>query len=640
MSNAPEPIRSLDEPLDEPGNPARRRLLTMGALGGLGLVGLAGQLWRLQVLRGEVYRDQADNNRFRLTRIEPLRGVIYDRNGQAVARNRATYGIGIVPADLPRDPDPVFRRLARVLETTPEDVAATYARRRKPTDDPFQPIVLRSGVETALAHRVEEWATDLPGVALVVEPVRDYVDGDLLSHVTGYVSRIDEDEHARLQADAERAYTPDDFVGKMGIELVRESQLRGAPGQKRAEVDSAGRELRVLGIDRPRPGQNVTLTIDLPLQREITRLLAAELPGAEAASAVALDPRDGQVLALVHLPSFDNNLFGRGAGEAEVSALLKDERSPLVNGAIAAAHPPGSIFKIVTALAALSTGVVDPSAKLECSGALLYPNRLAPGGATRFPCWTVHGQQDCATALANSCNTFFYQLGGGDPRGEWNGLGIARLADWARQLGFGRPTGIELPNEVGGLMPDELWKRREFREDWFKGDTFNASIGQGYVTATPIQVASLIATIANGGRVYRPQVVLRSTDESGKPVRELRPDLQRDMKLNPDQLAVVQRGLRLGMGIGNTQNGTSYIGTSWDSDLRDVAIAGKTGTAEWGVPDTSGHLATHGWFAGYGPFESPQIALAIFLKRGTGPHDAARVAKRIFAYYFGVEDAP
>jgi penicillin-binding protein 2 len=639
VSSAPEPIRSLDEPLDEPGDPARRRLLAMGVLGGVGLVGLAAQLWRLQVLFGAGYRDQADNNRFRLTRVEPPRGVIYDRGGQPVARNRPTYGIGIVPADLPKDPEPVFRRLARVLGTTPQEVAATFASRRQPTDDPFQPLVLRSGVEAELAYRVEERAAELPGVALVIEPVREYVDGDLLSHVTGYVARIDADEHARLEGDVERDYTPNDFVGKMGVELVREAELRGAPGQKRAEVDSAGRELRVLGVDRPRPGQNVVLTVDLPLQREITRLLQEQLPRAEAASAVALDPRDGQVLALVHLPAFDNNLFARGAGDDELKTLLEDDRSPLVNGAIAAAHPPGSIFKIVTAVAALSSGVVGPTAKLECSGALLYPNRLAPGGATRFPCWTVHGQQDCATALANSCNTFFYQLGGGDPRGEWNGVGIDELAQWARQFGFGRPTGIELPNEVEGLMPDQLWKRRQFKEDWYKGDTFNVSIGQGYVTATPIQVANLIATIANGGRVYRPQVVLKTTDESGRPTRELRPDLQRDLKLDPERLAVVQRGLRFGMGIGRTDNGTSYIGTSWDSDLRDVAIAGKTGTAEWGLPDATGRLATHGWFAGYAPYERPQIALSIFLKRGDGPHDAARLAKRVFAYYFGVEDS-
>jgi penicillin-binding protein 2 len=185
-------------------------------------------------------------------------------------------------------------------------------------------------------------------------------------------------------------------------------------------------------------------------------------------------------------------------------------------------------------------------------------------------------------------------------------------------------------------MPDPIWKRRQFREDWFKGDTYNASIGQGYVTATPLQIANLIATVANGGRVYRPQLVLRTSDEAGRAVQGFRPDLQRDLGLDPDRLAVVQRGLRYGMGIGRTENGTTYIGTSWDSDLRDVAVAGKTGSAEWGPPDTSGVLPTHGWFGGYAPYERPEIALALFVKRGRGGHDAARIARRIFAYYFGV----
>src|SRR5262245_9628432 len=457
----PDPIRSLDEPLDEPSDPARRRLLALSGLGLVGIAGLAGQLWRLQVLRGELYRDQADNNRFRLTRVEPPRGVVYDRAGLPLARNRPSYAVAIVPADLPRDPSAVYRRLGRLIESAPADIQSAVASRG--AEERFRPVVLRSGVDADLAHQIQERNLELPGVQIVVEPVREFVEGELVSHVVGYVARIDAEEHQRLKDDPRRGYTVDDYVGKMGIELVHENDLRGDPGQKRAEVDSAGRELRVLGVDQPRPGRNIVLTIDMPLQREICRLLLEELPRVEAASAVALDPRDGQVLALVHLPSFDNNIFSRDASDEEIEALLSDQRAPLVNGAIAAAHPPGSIFKIVTALAALHTGVVQADSKLQCSGELLFPNRLAPGGATRFPCWSIHGEQDCPTALANSCNTFFYQIGGGDPRGEWNGLGIDRLVDWARRLGFGTPTGIELPNETTGLVPDPTWKRRQLR---------------------------------------------------------------------------------------------------------------------------------------------------------------------------------
>jgi penicillin-binding protein 2 len=419
---------------------------------------------------------------------------------------------------------------------------------------------------------------------------------------------------------------------------MRESELRGRPGQKRTEVDSAGRELRVLGTDRARPGQNVVLTLDLPLQREITRLLSEEMPRVEAASAVAIDPRNGQVLAMVHLPAYDNNLFSREISDDEFKGLLDDPRRPLVNGAIADAYSPGSIFKIVTAVAALQLDVVKPDTRFECTGALTFPSRESPGGIGRIPCWAVHGPQDVATALACSCNVFFYQIGGGDPRGGVAGVGIDRLGDWAKAFGLGEASGIDLPSEADGFFPSQLWKRRTYREAWVRGDTYNVSIGQGYLAATPLQFANVAATIANGGRLYRPQVVLRTTDERGATLRDFRPELIRDLRLDPARLAMVQRGLRYGLQIGRTENGTSFTGTSWEWGLRDLPIAGKTGTAEWGTPDASGHLPTHGWFTGYAPFDAPEIALSIFLKRGRGPNDAARLARGILAYYFGVAE--
>jgi penicillin-binding protein 2 len=424
----------------------------------------------------------------------------------------------------------------------------------------------------------------------------------------------------------------------MGLELTREPELRGQPGEKRAEVNSIGRELRVLGVDGARPGRNLVLTIDCPLQREITRLLAEELPRFEAASAVALDPRNGQVLAMVHLPSFDNNIFSRAVDDDEFASLIKDPRRPLVNGAIADAYSPGSIFKIVTAVAALQTGIVKPEQRFTCTGALTFPSRESPGGVGRIPCWATHGPQDCATALANSCNVFFYHAGGGDPRGDAPGVGIDRLADWSRRFGFGAPTGIELPNEASGLIPSQAWKRSTLGEGWVRGDTFNVAIGQGFLTATPLQAAGAVAAIANGGRLYRPQLVLRTTDERGATVRPYQPQPTRDLAIDPANLRSVQQGLRYGLAIGRTSNGTSYTGTAWEWALRDLAVAGKTGTAEWGVPDASGHSATHGWFVGYAPVEAPQIALSIFVKRGRGPSDAARLAHRILQFYFGLAE--
>lgn len=629
----PEPIRSLDEPLDTPEDPARRRLLGLAAMSGLGFVALGTQLWRLQVASGADYRAQADNNRFRLQRVDALRGVIVDRNEIAVARNRPSYAVSIVPADLPKPPEPVYRRLGRLIGMAPTEIAEQVKQRAA---DPFTPIQLRASVDANLAHAIEERALELAGVQVAIQPVREYVDGQLLSHVLGYVGRVDSEEYERLKDDPERAYAMDDQVGKMGLELIAEEELRGRPGTKRTEVDSIGRELRVLGVDGARPGRHVTLTIDMPLQREITRLLAEELPRFESASAVALDPRNGQVLAMVHLPSFDNNLFSRAIEDDEFKALMDDPGRPLVNGAIASAYSPGSIFKIVTAVAALQHDVVKPDTKFECTGALTFPNREAPGGIGKVPCWAVHGQQDCATALANSCNVFFYRVGGGEPVGDGQGVGIDRLGIWARGFGLGELTGIKLPNEVKGFFPSQTWKRENFREGWLRGDTYNVSIGQGYLTATPLQFANVVAAVANGGKLFRPQLVLRTTDERGATLRETAPELIRDLGLDPAKLAVVRRGLRYGVQIGRSEQGTSYTGTAWRSDLRDLAITGKTGTAEWGTPNAAGQLPTHGWFAGYAPYETPQIALSIFLKRGRGPEDAARLARGIFAYYFGV----
>jgi penicillin-binding protein 2 len=633
-----EPIRSLDEPLDQPADPTRRRLLALGGAGALAALALGGQLWRLQVNNGANFRQQADNNRFRLRRVDPLRGTILDRNAQPVARNRPSYQVAIVPADLPKARDPVLKRLAKVLGTTPDEIASIL-RKKTIVGDPFSPVVIRSGVDAGLAHTLEERGLELPGVQVLIHPVREYVDGQLLSHLIGFVGRIDEDELARLGGDDELAYAPDDEIGKMGVELMHESELRGRPGQKRSEVDSGGRELRVLGVDRARPGENLVLSVDFPLQREITRLLAEDLPRFESASAVALDPRNGRVLAMVHLPTYDNNLFSRSIEEEEWQALLKDPRRPMVNGAIADAYSPGSIFKIITAIAGLQTGVLKPDQKIECTGALTYPSRESPGGIGRIPCWANHGVQDCATALANSCNVFFYLAAGGDPRGETPGVGIDRLGEWATAFGLGQPTGIALPNEAEGLFPSQTWKRRTYREPWVRGDTYNVSIGQGYVTGTPLQFASAISLIANGGKVYRPQLVQHTTDERGQVVRRTEPDLVRDLRLDPAKLRVVQQGLRYCFGIGRSETGCSYTGTSWEWDLRDLPIAGKTGTAEWGTPDAAGHLATHGWFVGYAPFDSPGIALSIFLKRGRGPNDAARIARRVFAFYYGVNEA-
>jgi penicillin-binding protein 2 len=629
-----EPIRSLEDPFEHiPEDPFRRRILGLGAAGVIGFAALSARLWHLQIRGFGTYRDRADNNRLRRIRVEPPRGVIYDRNRILLVRNRPSYTVSIVPADLPRPAEPVYRRLGRVLAMPTTQIAQLIEKR---STDAFAAVTIQSNVDERTVAVVEERHVELPGVVVTVTPQREYLDGPLTSHVLGYVGHITAEQYEERHKDPDLEYASTDRIGQMGIEAVSEHELRGRPGDKQTEVDASGREVRVLAVRSPRPGLNLTTTIDLALQREITRILAENIDQYEVASCVALDPNNGQILAMVHLPTFDNNVFSRGLRQEELDQLLNDQRNPMLNGAIAQVWAPGSVFKVVTACGGLQDGIVTPSTQLRCTGSLLVPSRFAPGGGSRFPCWFSHGPQDMVGALASSCNVYFYQVGGGDGAGEWPGLGIDRLHYWAQQFGLTEPAGIGLPNETSGMFPSQAWKKNVFKQDWFRGDTYNASIGQGFVTTTPLQMANVISTVVNGGILYRPQIVLEVTDDRGEVVRRLSPEVVRHIPVDPDHLRVVRDGLRAGMLIGRSPNGVSYTGTSWDSNLRQVAIMGKTGTAEYGSPDSNGVLPTHGWFIGAAPHDNPSIAMAVFVKRGRGAHDAARITSKIFSHYFGV----
>lgn len=623
---------------------------------------LAAQMLRLQVVQGATYRKLADENRFRLVAIPAPRGVLYDRAGRLLVRNVPSFNVTITPAYLPEDAPAVqaiYTRLAAQLHmpvTTassgPSPTNSSGLQGSVPSEPgikelveaganaPYRPVVIKKNVDRQTALTLQEELAQMPGVAVELEPVREYLDGPLTSALIGFMTRVPENE---VDAYIAKGYDPaTDSVGASGLEAALEDVLRGTKGRKYIEEDVVGRELRTVGPPEPAiPGDSVVLTLDLDLQKIAE---AALKHGMEQASqklghpvrsgvVIALNPQTGEVLASVSLPTYDNNLFARGISTADWDALSNDPYTPLINHAIGGQYPPGSTFKIVTAAGALEEGVINQNTTIY------DPGRIVVYGQP-FVCWKAsgHGNQNVIEALAHSCDVFFYEVGGGYPPNNFPGLGIDRLARYAQAFGFGALTGIGLPGEAAGLIPTEKWKRLTYGELWTLGDSYNAAIGQGFVTVTPLQLANAYAAIANGGTLYQPQIVreIRRGDLANSVVVQgFAPKVIRQLPISASNLALIREGLR--------QAVASTGGTAWLANLPDVAVAAKTGTAEFcddialkeGFCQNGKPLPTHAWFAAFAPYEKPEIVVLVFLYNGgQGSESAAPIAAEILKAYF------
>ncbi len=630
-------------------------------------LGLVGQLWRLQTMEGEYYRQAADTNRFRVQLNPAPRGVIYDRRGHLLVRNMPRVSVSIIPAYLPEEEAEraeLLRRLGELLDvpmTTPpperlrqgtpqaklgvQPEAGILEILAEAEAAPYRPAVVKKGVSREAAMILEEEHLDWPGIVVQAEAVREYPYGPLMAHVLGYIGPIPESEAEEYET---RGYDANQhLVGLTGIEYTYEDELHGQDGQELVEVDIAGRQVGVVGEPkRAIPGHNLQLTIDLDLQQTMEEILQEQLRtfSKRQAVAIAANPQTGEILGMVSLPSYDNNEFTGGISSEALQALREDVNRPLVNHAISGMFPPGSTFKIVTAAGALEEGVLTPSTRLHCGGILWLPNRYYPEDpslAQPFYCWIYHdyhgshGSLSVVSALGQSCDIFFYQAAGGY-RDRFAGLGEEGVAHYAELLGFGARSGIDLPGETSGLVPDATWKRVNYSESWVTGDTYNMAIGQGFVLATPLQVMNAAAAIANGGTLYRPQLVRQVVDENGSVVQAFAPDVIRNLPMSAENIQLVRQGMRAVVaGAGATARGISVPG---------VAIAGKTGTAEFfvdrnkdGLPDRDreGHLPTHAWFTAFGPYENPEIVLVVFIfGGGEGSGVAVPVANEILNYYF------
>lgn len=505
------------------------------------------------------------------------------------------------------------------------------------------PVPILDGIDRIRAFEVSEDSFRIPAVRVNQVPVREYIYGDLLSHVLGFMGPIP----AFVAEDYKSAgyNNPSEKVGLNGLEFTYQEELRGKPGVRNSERDILGVDVRTVGpVVEPVPGLNLHLNIDRRLQAVMRDALQEKMTELDApwGVTVALNPQNGAVLGMVSLPSYDNNIFAERIDE-EYLALEADERRPLINHAIGGLYPPGSTFKMVTAAAGLAEDVITPETIVVDAGPIFLPNQYFPNDmsqAQKFVSWNhkngvVHGRLNVESALALSNDIYFYYLGGGYLE-DFKGLGQRLLSKWTELFGFGETTGIDLPGEVTSLVPTDQWKRQLFAEPWTTGDSYNMAIGQGYVLATPMQVLIEIMAVANGGTIYVPKVVHHMTDANGGVQQDFAPEIKRTLPIAREELDVIRKGM---WDVVNADYGTGRA-----AQVPGVVLAGKTGTAEFCeyIPekedcrrDDEDNLPTHAWFAAFGPYDNPEIAIVTFIyDGGEGSAAAVPVTQKILQTYF------
>mgnify|MGYP002713010880 CR=1 FL=1 len=721
------------------------------------------RIYWIQDTKGEDLQTLAQDNQFAILKSDPPRGVIFDRDGDPLAVNLPSFNVTITPAFLPdsdEEQTAIFERLSfltgvpvtntvqqeALIEAANPELVETYSRLANIYNAPvgetldnagvvprlpdsieaivrensfaqYIPAVITSSISITDAYNIEQESIFLPGVRVIPEPLRYYPSGEYTAPILGYMGPIPNEGWIN-----NLGYERDDRVGWSGLESSMEIELAGQKGERQIEQDWTGRELRQIGLaTEPIPGLNLHMTLDLDLQIYTTEILRQAMETREATpskdeitgeesfvevqqgAVVALDPRTGEILAMVSLPTFDNNRFQTEVPVDYYLGLARNEYTPLVNHAISSIYPPGSTYKLVPASAAMQEGLISPNRVLQAPGEIVIANRYAendPGrpGAT-FVCWNRegHGLVNMRIAISQSCDIYFYKISGGfDQDGEFvEGLGVDRISRYAHQFGYGRIQGIELPLEAkGDLPPNRDWKAQVYGEPWSTGDDYNLGIGQGFMTASPMQVAQMAAVVANGGFLYRPTVIHHMTDEDGNvvfvddnsqiiakarpgndgealvfdangdPIENppfvvefdengnyiYQPEVVDALEVDAEYLEVVQDGMRIvNEFVDSEQFGTGATYVDW-LDNFGIVTAGKTGTAEfcdniaiekgWCDFDFIAQrkiLPTHSWYVGYAPYDNPEIVVAAFLYHGgEGSRWAAPVACHVMAAYFGV----
>ena len=577
------------------------------------------RFWQLQIHQGEKWKLIATENQIRKIRVPASRGLILDRRGRILAGNRPGFNITVIPADINQE---TRERLAKILKESPEDLEQEIQKNQRWS--PFVPIKLKENLSWQELSEIEEQLRELSGVDIELEPVRAYPRGNTACHILGYLGEISPRE---LSLPEFAGYNLGDMVGKAGVERAYEPELRGEDGYKFKVVDALGKEKSTeilsglkLTPKPPVPGANLYLTIDLELQEYAQSLLSGK-----KGAIVVISVKSGEILTMASSPGFNPEIFVNRLHPEEWLKLEKDPTHPLYNRAIQGTYPPGSVFKLVVAIAGLEENLINPKQKVLCRG-IYYLGRKP------FGCWRAggHGRINLEQAIVQSCDVYFYQLG--------KKLGINQMAHYANLLGLGLKSGIELDNEKSGLIPTSFWKEKIKKEKWNPGDTLNASIGQGYVLVTPLQSALLAMVIANQGKLWKPQIARKLVNEKGE-IKELVPQLVHQINFASSTWEKIKKAM---WGVVNQRKGTAY----WTARSSKIEIAGKTGTAQVvrgkefkgkKLEEIPEQFRDHAWFIAFAPFDHPQIAVSVVVENaGHGSTGAAPLAKKIIEKYFEI----
>jgi len=559
----------------------------------------------LTIIKGDHYKAVAKENRLRVSYIRAPRGQIFDRSGNILVYNVPSLDLVLDTRGLNGEINFSGDELEQLKDIFP-DRYEELASNLKVTKKEDEIIILLKSIAQKEALLMTESYEKFPGFQVTQTAIRDYSDGFIFSNVIGYEGKIKQEELAENPN-----YLMTDSIGKRGIEKYYEKYLRGKPGKINVEVDSKGHVVRELGVVNPESGDDLVLNLDAQLQKKIFDSLSGvlEKEGLKAGAAVALDPRNGAVLAMVSVPSFDNNLFAKGISNDDYSNIINDVNKPMFNRAVSGEYAPGSTFKPMMASAALTEGVVNESTQIESRGGLSVGNWF-------FGDWKAHGFTDIKRAIAVSSDVFFYSIGGG--YGNIRGIGIGNIKKYANLFGYGELSGVDIPNEATGFLPTEEWKEKELNEKWYIGNTYHASIGQGYITATPLQVVNSIAVVANGGTLYKPKLV--SQIKNGSETIYNKAETIRSGFINPKILETVREGMRM-----TVTEGTAQM-------LKDlpVEVAGKTGTAQFG-----NEKKAHGWFVSFAPYENPEIVMVVLVEgQEEDGFNAVPITHEVYNWYF------
>ncbi len=575
------------------------------------------RLVQLQVAKGDYYYGMAEGNRIRIERIEAKRGVIYDRNMIPLVRNVANFLLYFVPSDLPRDPiekEELIKNISNLIDGIDEkEINEKLSKLEIGTLESMQPLFIVDDIAYEAAMKLYLQSQNMPGVVLSNKSRREYnLYADTLSHVLGYTGKINEKELSQYGDE----YLMIDYIGKTGVEYFWENELKGNSGKRHVEVNALGKKSKILGSEEAEDGHNLVLSIDALVQKKLEEILVSYLEkiNKEKASGVVMNPNNGEIIALVSYPGYNNNLFAQGISQNDYDELINRTDNPLFNRAISGEFPSGSTIKPVISAAALEEGIINENTSFNSVGGIRI-------GQWFFPDWKAggHGITNVRKAIAQSVNTFFYFIGEGYD--NFVGLGVDKIVKYGRLFGMGEQTGIDLVGEASGFLPTKEWKEKTKGEMWYIGDTYHMAIGQGDVLVTPLQVALFTSVFANGGSLYRPHIVKQLLNSNDHLVSDIDTAPIRDGFISDQNIEIVREGMRQTITDGSARSMQSV----------PVAVAGKTGTAQW-----SSKYDYHAWFTGFAPYENPELVITILVEEGGGGDVVAvPIAREFLIWYFG-----